>query len=223
MTRPHGGWRLLVVAKAPVPGLAKTRLAATIGDVAAADVAAAALLDTLDAAAGAVGPARCVAAVTGDLGRAARGDEIAASLHGWTVVAQRGHGFDERLAHAHADAGPGAVVQVGMDTPQLTSQLLTDVAARLTGDAVLAPAADGGWWVLGLRDPAAAAALRGVRMSTPTTYDDTRRALRGGGLTVGSGPVLTDVDTAADADEVARLVPEGRFARAWARARTAAA
>jgi glycosyltransferase A (GT-A) superfamily protein (DUF2064 family) len=44
---------LLVVAKSPVPGLAKTRLAASIGDAAAADYAAAALLDTLDAVAGA--------------------------------------------------------------------------------------------------------------------------------------------------------------------------
>ena len=42
-----------MVAKAPVPGLAKTRLAASIGAEAAADVAAAALLDTLDAVAGA--------------------------------------------------------------------------------------------------------------------------------------------------------------------------
>ena len=42
---------VLVVAKAPVPGLAKTRLARTLGAEAAADLAAAALLDTLDAVA----------------------------------------------------------------------------------------------------------------------------------------------------------------------------
>ena len=56
----------LVVAKAPVPGLAKTRLAASIGDRAAADIAAAALLDTLDAVAAAPVQARVVA-MTGDL------------------------------------------------------------------------------------------------------------------------------------------------------------
>ena len=44
---------VLVVAKAPVPGQAKTRLAASVGDRAAADIAAAALLDTLDAVAAA--------------------------------------------------------------------------------------------------------------------------------------------------------------------------
>ena len=43
----------LVVAKAPVPGQAKTRLAASVGEQAAADIAAAALLDTLDAVAAA--------------------------------------------------------------------------------------------------------------------------------------------------------------------------
>ena len=40
---------LVVIAKAPVAGFAKTRLAATVGDAAAADIAAASLLDTLDA------------------------------------------------------------------------------------------------------------------------------------------------------------------------------
>ena len=62
---------VLVVAKAPVPGLAKTRLAATLGDEVAADIAAAALLDTLDAVAQTPASARVVA-MTGDLsGRAA--------------------------------------------------------------------------------------------------------------------------------------------------------
>jgi len=60
---------LLIVAKAPIPGLAKTRLAATLGDVAAADIAAAALLDTLDAVS-ATPVARRVVAMTGIVGDA---------------------------------------------------------------------------------------------------------------------------------------------------------
>ena len=55
--------RLLVVAKAPHPGRAKTRLAATVGDEVAADLAAAALLDTLHACTTAVGAGRCVLAI----------------------------------------------------------------------------------------------------------------------------------------------------------------
>ena len=64
---------VLVVAKAPEPGRAKTRLAATVGDQVAADIAAAALLDTLDAVADAPVAARVVA-LTGDLDGAAAAD-----------------------------------------------------------------------------------------------------------------------------------------------------
>ncbi len=63
---------LLVVAKAPEPGRAKTRLAATVGEQVAAQIAAAALLDTLDAVAGAPVSSRVVA-LTGDLDGAAEG------------------------------------------------------------------------------------------------------------------------------------------------------
>ena len=80
---------VLVVAKAPVPGLAKTRLAASIGAEAAADVAAAALLDTLDAVAGASVRATVVA-LTGDVGSAARGPELTSRLCDFTVVGQIG-------------------------------------------------------------------------------------------------------------------------------------
>jgi len=61
MSRPS----VLVVAKAPVPGLAKTRIARTVGDARAAELAAAALLDTLDAAT--ASGMRVVVAMTGDL------------------------------------------------------------------------------------------------------------------------------------------------------------
>ena len=210
-------WTALVVAKAPVSGLAKTRLAVGVGERAAADLAAAALLDTLAACADAP---RRVIALTGDLDAAERADDLRDTLRDrttrWTVVPQRGDGFDERLAAAHADAGPGATVQVGMDTPQLTAELMADVAARLMDhDAVLGRADDGGWWVLALRDPRHAAALVGVPMSTPTTYDDTLTALTAAGLDVGDVVELTDVDTAVDADLVASTAPATRFARAW--------
>ncbi|MFD1948935.1 TIGR04282 family arsenosugar biosynthesis glycosyltransferase [Nocardioides aestuarii] len=208
--------RLLVVAKAPHPGRAKTRLAATVGDAVAADLAAAALLDTLRACADAVGADRCVLALADDLAGCAREPDLRHALVGWTVVPQRGAGFAERLAAAHVDAGPGPVVQVGMDTPQLTPALLLEVAAGLDEhDAVLGAAPDGGWWVLALRDPAAAAALRGVRMSTESTGRDTRRALEAGGSSVAEGPSLTDVDTAADADLVVGGCAAGEFGRAW--------
>jgi len=95
-------------------------------------------------------------------------------------------------------------------------------AAGLDGaDAVLGPAEDGGWWVLGLRDPHAAVALRGVEMSTPRTYDDTLGALREVGLDVGIGETLRDIDDVDDAHAVATgLASElggSDFARTWRR------
>ena len=210
--------RALVMAKAPVAGRVKTRLGAEVGMAAAAELAAASLLDTIAACRDAFGPSNCHLALAGDIGTAVRGDELAAALAGWRVAGQRGDTFAQRLAHAHADLRHGdPVVQVGMDTPQLTSGHLHAAANALVGhDAVLGPAEDGGWWVLGLRQPSAAAALRMVPMSTPTTYDDTRKALIDAGLGVARTLSLRDVDTEADADEVARQAPDSEFGRRWA-------
>ncbi|CAN5518024.1 DUF2064 domain-containing protein [soil metagenome] len=216
MSTPSTGTRMLVMAKAPVPGLAKTRLAATVGDTAAAAAAAAALLDTLNACSEAVGAESCVLALAGDPADAVAPEEIRAALTGWTVVPQRGDGFDELLAHAHHDAGDGPVLQVGMDTPQLTGTLLREVAAALAShDCVLGPADDGGWWVLGRHTADVATALLGVAMSTPTTHDDTRAALLARGVSVATAESLRDVDTSEDADHVAGLAPDTRFAHAW--------
>ena len=213
---------LLVVAKAPVPGTVKTRLAKDVGAEVAADVAAAALLDTIEACTVAVGPDRCRLALAGDLradgpGASSRADVIRASLAGWTVVPQRGDGLGERLAHAHSEV-TGPVVQVGMDTPQVSPQGLLAVAGGLdSADAVLAPAEDGGWWALALRDPSAAAALREVPMSTPETYAATRSALERLGLRVVAGERLRDVDHLTDVAPVADAAPLTHFAAVAAR------
>lgn len=208
---------VLVVAKAPVAGQAKTRLGAAVGMAAAARLAAAALLDTLAAAAAYAGTERCHVALAGDLDDVAAPDAAALrlALDAWHVRGQADGGFDERLAAAHA-AVPGPVVQIGMDTPQVTPALLAAVAAGLDDhDAVLAPAADGGWWALALRDPQAARALVGVPMSTDETYVATRAALRAAGLDVGTAPALVDVDEVDDARAVAAEAPATRFAVTW--------
>jgi glycosyltransferase A (GT-A) superfamily protein (DUF2064 family) len=206
---------VLVVAKAPEPGRAKTRLAATVGDGVAADIAAAALLDTLDAVAAAPVAAR-VAALTGDLGAAARAAEIRARLETFTVIAQRGDDFADRLANAHADAADGhPVLQIGMDTPQVTAELLGDCARRLLqSPAVVGLAHDGGWWVLGVATPAMAEFLRGVPMSRPDTGELTLKALRDNGIDVASVQRLADIDVVDDVAAVRGACgPASRFAR----------
>jgi glycosyltransferase A (GT-A) superfamily protein (DUF2064 family) len=103
-----------------------------------------------------------------------------------------------------------------MDTPQLTPADLRAVArAAKEGTAVLGPAADGGWWVLALQDPDAAAGLADVPMSRPDTFVLTRAALEGAGATVTVARMLRDVDTVVDADAVAATVGRGHFRRAW--------
>lgn len=206
--------KVLVVAKAPVPGRVKTRLGALVGDDRAADLAAAALLDTLDAcrASGAAGHL----SLSGDLRGAVRGDAISVALDGWSVTEQRGAGFAERLVHAHLDAGPGLVVQIGMDTPHVTAADLHDVAAAMDDrDAVLAPATDGGWWALARRDPEVVRHVGQVEMSTDTVFVETQAALERAGARVAHAAAMTDVDTVEDADLVAGLAPTSRFAEAW--------
>ncbi|OBJ15121.1 TIGR04282 family arsenosugar biosynthesis glycosyltransferase [Mycobacterium colombiense] len=206
---------LLVVAKAPEPGRAKTRLAATVGDRVAAEIAAAALLDTLDAVAAAPVAARVVA-LAGDLDAAANAAEIRRRLASFTVIPQRGADFATRLANAHADAAGGfPVLQIGMDTPQVSADLLAGCARQLLEtQAVLGPARDGGWWVLGVGEPAMAECLRTVPMSAPDTGDLTLKALRGNGIDVVTVEVLADVDVVDDVAVVRdACAPTSRFAR----------
>ncbi|MFY1692165.1 TIGR04282 family arsenosugar biosynthesis glycosyltransferase [Plantactinospora sp. WMMB782] len=209
---------LLVVAKAPVPGLAKTRLCPPATPRQAARIAAAALLDTLSAVrdTGATVP---VLAHTGRFSDAEHGAELATALSGWHLLRQHGETFADRLAQAHAEVGaafPGLpVLQIGMDTPQVRPDILADALHRLAGtDAVLGPAVDGGWWALGLRDPAHAAVLRQVPMSTADTGRLTLAALRSRGVRVTALPVLPDVDDWPAALAVADQLPGSRFSRA---------
>ncbi|WP_445257248.1 TIGR04282 family arsenosugar biosynthesis glycosyltransferase [Nocardioides aurantiacus] len=212
---------VLVVAKAPVPGRVKTRLGASTGMKAAADLAAASLLDTLAACAAAYGEGRRHLALDGDLAEARRGEEIRSALAGWQVHPQRGDGLAARLTAAHTDVSEAAgapVVQVGMDTPHAPVATLRAAADLLTGpdDAVLGPAHDGGWWLLGVAGPHLLVHLPEVPMSTDATGARTLDALARAGGRVHQVEALRDVDELADASAVAQAAPQSRFAAALA-------
>lgn len=201
---------VLVIAKEPRPGRVKTRLQTRFSPVVAAELAHAALTDTLDAA---VSTGLAVTVVLdGEAGPWLRPDV--------GVLAQRGDGLDERLAAAFDDSAAGGargpVLLIGMDTPQVSAAQLA--AVDFTGvDAVVGLAEDGGFWALGLRHPHPEALL-GVPMSTATTGREQVRRLRSAGLRVGFLPSLRDVDTPADAEAVAALAPASRFAARHRRA-----
>ncbi|HEX4832804.1 MAG TPA: DUF2064 domain-containing protein [Trebonia sp.] len=201
MTRaPVGaGTTLLVIAKQPVPGRVKTRLVPPYTPEQAAALAEAALADTLHAVA--LAPARRRVLVLD-------GEPGPWLPPGFEVMPQSGGPLDERLAAAFA-AVDGPALLIGMDTPQVTPELLA--VDWQDADAVFGPAADGGFWALGLRAPDPAL-LRGVPMSAPETGAIQRARLVAAGLRVTELPQLRDVDTAADAAAVARQAPWTRFA-----------
>ncbi|WP_416971737.1 TIGR04282 family arsenosugar biosynthesis glycosyltransferase [Streptomyces sp. 4F14] len=197
---------LLVIAKQPLPGRVKTRLTPPYTPEEAAALAEASLTDTLNTLLR-VPAHRRVLVLQGTPGPWLP--------PGYEVVPQTPGGLDERIAAAFAHHADGPALLVGMDTPHLTPGHLTGVGED-GHDAWFGPAADGGFWALGLADPARTGHLvRGVPMSTDRTGAIQRRRLTDAGLTVRDLPVLRDVDTAADATEVAALCPPGsRFAAA---------
>lgn len=199
---------VIVVAKEPVPGRVKTRLSPPCTPEQAAELAEAALLDTLDAVV------------------ATRADRRVLVLDGrpgpWVpdrieVVPQRSGSFADRLDGAWGDVVgdvQGATVQIGMDTPQVTPDLLSEALEGLARTpAVLGDAADGGWWALGLRSHLPGA-FAGVPMSAPDTGARQRERLTDLlGTEPGTLALLRDVDQFADAVAVAAVAPTTRFAR----------
>ncbi|MEV6792898.1 DUF2064 domain-containing protein [Streptomyces sp. NPDC051320] len=204
---------LLVIAKEPRPGRVKTRLTPPYSPLEAAALAEAALADTLATVAGCPAQRR-ILVLDG-----APGEWLPPGIE---VAPQCAGGLDERLAAAFARC-TGPALLIGMDTPQITPALL---APALGPDAWsgcgawFGPAADGGFWALGLAEPRPGL-LRGVPMSTPVTGAVQRARLTGAGLTVRDLPTLRDVDTAHDVREVAALIPDSRFAAAAAAAAAA--
>ncbi len=193
---------MIVIAKEPVAGRVKTRLVPPLTFEQAARVAAAALADTLAVAA--TVPARThLLALSG-----AAGDWLPS---GWTVTPQRGRGLDERLGAAFADAR-GSSLLIGMDTPQVRLQQLTQFDPN-EFDACLGLAPDGGYWAIGFADPTGAATLiKDVPMSTERTGRAQLDRLRAAGLRVQLLDEVTDIDTIDVARDVATRHPHTRFA-----------
>ena len=195
--------QVLVLAKQPQAGRVKTRLCPPFTPQGAADVAAAALEDTLDVVRS-VPVARRVLVLDGEH-----------PAPGFDLQPQRGGPMPERLAAAFDDCDPDLpALLIGMDTPQLTTRLLAAAVAALErSPAVLGLAPDGGWWALGLQRPDGSL-LAGVATSRDDTGRQQLARLRSAGLDPHLLPELRDVDTAADARAVADLAPGGRFAAA---------
>jgi rSAM/selenodomain-associated transferase 1 len=205
---------LLVIAKAPVAGKVKTRLCPPCTPQQAADLARAALRDTLAAALAAQHAGRRVVVLDGEPGPWLP--------EGFEVIAQHGDGLAERLGAAFADVGEPAFL-VGMDTPQVTPEQLDAGLTALTDhDSALGTTPDGGYWGIGLRTPDPRV-FEHVPMSTDHTGASQLARLTELGLNPAILPPLTDVDTFHDALHVAAEAPLTRFAAAVAQLEAVAA
>ncbi|WP_327121553.1 DUF2064 domain-containing protein [Streptomyces sp. NBC_01341] len=212
---PGGGvTTLLVIAKEPLPGKVKTRLTPPFSAEEAAELAAAALEDTLRTVL-TLPVRRRVLVLEGRPGPW--------TPPGFDVLPQCAGTLDERIAAAFATC-TGPALLIGMDTPQITPALLAPALSPAGWDgcdAWFGPAEDGGFWALGLAAPDPCL-VRGVPMSRPDTGGLQRARLTGLGLAVRDLPPLRDVDTAEDAALVAAAAPHGRFAEAHGRLSRAA-
>jgi uncharacterized protein len=196
---------LVLIAKEPLPGRAKTRLHPPLSLEQAAALAAASIDDTLAAMAALPATRRILLF---------EGNRLPPRSEEYDVIGQTSGTLDQRLG-AIFDECEGQTLLIGMDTPQLTAADLSPAfdAWPEDVDAWFGPATDGGFWALGLREPRGEL-IRGVAMSRDDTGARQLERLSDAGLRVGMLAVLTDVDTIDSALEVAALAPHTSFARA---------
>jgi len=185
---------LLVFLRAPVLGKVKTRLAATLGKERALVIYKRLLQHTIEEG-----------AKLGVDRQAWYSDDIPpnepCAVLGYSVHQQIGADLGERMQRAFENGfvnGHGPIIIIGTDLPQLSEALLREALKALgTHDAVIGPANDGGYYLLGLRKPCAEL-FQGKTWSTDTVFKRTTEDLERLGRTWEALPELIDIDTEAD-------------------------
>ncbi len=199
---------LLVFAKVPQPGQVKTRLLGVLRPEQAADLHRACLVDTVQHMKRIPG---ChywmyVAARTDSAQRLA---ETLALDHRWHVAAQHGRNLGERFQEAFDSLfrrGYRKVVVVGTDTPWMGSERMARAFRALdTDDVVLAPAADGGYYLAGARRPVPQM-FRNIPWSTSQVLDVTLLALEKSGVSYRLLQRDFDLDRPEDLQRAADLL-----------------
>jgi rSAM/selenodomain-associated transferase 1 len=200
---------LILVAKAPLAGFAKTRLVAERGltAAAAARLADAFLRDTLEACGRIAGASLMVSFAPRESEPYFR--ELAPRAR---LVPQVEGDLGARLAAAFEAAfelGATRAVALGSDTPHVGAGRIARALAVLeASDCVLGPAVDGGYYLIGLRrnEPRV---FRGIEWSSPRVLAQTRERAGESGLGVELLDELYDVDDPADLDRLARGLEAG--------------
>lgn len=192
-----GSCAVIVFAKAPIAGYAKTRLARAIGDQAAARLAQRMLAETVkNAVAAEVGPVELCCAPDDShpaFTSAKSTHGLALTLQGEGDLGIRMHRALERTLRHHPHA-----LLIGTDAPGLGPQQLRDAADLLRSHpAVFAPAVDGGYVLVGLSAPQPRL-FEDIAWSTPQVMAQSRQRACELGLALGELPTLADVDEPED-------------------------
>jgi len=187
---------LLVVAKRPAPGKTKTRLTPPLTPAKAAGLYQCFLNDTLDLM-------RQLPGVQPGLVYLPPGEEefFQGLAPDFELTLQRGDSLGERLDNAtshYLEAGCQKVVIMDSDSPTLPVEYLRQAFEFLDRetDVVIGPCDDGGYYLIGLKQPAARL-FREVQMSTSNVTSDTLALAAAQGLRVRQLPPWYDVDDAA--------------------------
>ncbi len=214
---PAARGTLIVFARRPLPGRCKRRLARAVGPRRAAHLYAATLARTLAAAERLAKVRRVLLAVT-----AADAAWFRVALHGrgWHVARQTAGDLGQRMDRALAGA-----VQRGRYALLIGSDVLDVDAADLAAardallaghDAVVGPAADGGYWLIGVRRPCPALFVD-MPWGSGTVCQQTRARAAASGLALAEVALRHDLDRGRD------LVRRRRFQRRRARSRSSSA
>ncbi|WP_294007700.1 TIGR04282 family arsenosugar biosynthesis glycosyltransferase [Sphingomonas sp.] len=195
--------RIVILAKAPVPGRVKTRLIPALGGAGAARLAQRMLADTVAhaLAAGLATPELCATPHPDDCAWAGH-------LPAGVRLADQGPGdLGQRLAAAAKRVIDGGerILLIGTDCPELDGKRLGEAAAHLEShDAMIHPARDGGYVLLGLArtDPSL---FGDIAWSTDTVAATTIARIEALGWSLFVGDILSDVDEPADLDAQARI------------------
>lgn len=192
--------RIVIFAKAPVPGSVKTRLIPVLGEAGAARLAQRMLANTVDhaKAAGLATPELCATPHPDDA-------SWVKHLPAGVRLSDQGPGdLGQRLGAAAKRVIDGGerILLIGTDCPALDGKLLAEAAAQLDHhDAVIHPALDGGYVLLGLArtDPSL---FRDIAWSTKTVAATTIGRIRALGWSLFVGETLQDIDEPADLESV---------------------
>lgn len=203
---------LIVFAKAPVAGAAKTRLAPALGADGAA-VLAQRMLDHIVSVGCSAGFSRVEVCATPNADHPAF--HRLASRHAVALDSQGDGDLGARMNRALTRAlmAHERALLVGTDAPSITAHMLHNAAVALhDNDAVFIPALDGGYVLVGLRRTAPAL-FADMTWSTSDVMQATRSRARSQGLR------WVELDPVADVDEPADLihVPANWLSRAPAR------